>query len=481
MAVQVCRARSTPAPGDCQALRVSPPGQPALPGPPTALPCRGAARTGPSPTSLLTMLVSCYRRGFRAPSCAQLLWKGRKGTKGGDARSARWARPCPGAAQPGEPRPGRAPGGPRRERARVSPTHTRERTGPSTAPPHGAAHRPLRSRAIPLSLPPHPGCSRGRACEPPLPSRGHTRLSPPGSALGSPPARQPGQSPPAAAHRGRRCLPGRDSGTRSPSAAAPRRSNQQQDGGARAGGAGAGRHSNRAVQSPPRGPARHSAPESRPTGPSGDADRSHSVSLKRGAAPPFPERGRQRTLGTRDARQSHAHSRAALPHWLPAEKEGRSANGRGPRVQGAPRAALPVRALLRPVCTSCSPTQTHTRLSRRPTHTQSSPPRAPGAAPHPPPAAARSGVSPMGHAHAPLRYHKGLNSRTVTVPVGSGQKGPSGKVTQVTPSHVKFHGWPLFPFPPFSHLLPKLVSSLLSRQRFISPGAAREASRGALL
>lgn len=87
----------------------------------------------------------------------------------------------------------------------------------------------------------------------------------------------------------------------------------------------------------------------------------------------------------------------------------------------------------------------------------------------------------MEHAHAPLRCRKGLNFRTVTVPVGSGQKGPSGKVTQVTPLTVKFHGWSLFPFPPLSHLLPKLVSSLLSRQRFISPGAAREASRGALL
>lgn len=65
--------------------------------------------------------------------------------------------------------------------------------------------------------------------------------------------------------------------------------------------------------------------------------------------------------------------------------------------------------------------------------------------------------------------------------MGSEQKGPSGKVTRVTPLTVKFHGWPLFPFPPLSHLLPKLVSSLLSRQPFFSRGAAREASRGALL
>lgn len=105
----------------------------------------------------------------------------------------------------------------------------------------------------------------------------------------------------------------------------------------------------------------------------------------------------------------------------------------------------------------------------------------PEAALRAPPAAAPSGVLPIGHAHGPLRYHKGLNSRTVTVSVGSGQKGPSGKVTEVTPLTVKFHGWPLLPVPPLSHLLPKLVSSLLSRQRFISRGAAREASRGALL
>lgn len=207
---------------------------------PQPLPCRGAARTGPSPTGLLTMLVSCYRRGFRAPSCAQLLWKARKGTKGGDARSARWARPGPGTAlpSPGNPAPAVPQAGPERKAPGSHPrTHG---DAPGSPQPLLTGPRTDFSTAGPsrYSQPPHSRCSRGRAWVPSLPLQGRTWVSPSRQRTRvSPPAPQPGQSPPAAAHRGRRCLPGRDTETRSPSAAAPHRSNQQQDGGAREGGA----------------------------------------------------------------------------------------------------------------------------------------------------------------------------------------------------------------------------------------------------
>lgn len=83
------------------------------------------------------------------------------------------------AAQPGEPRPGRAPGGPRRGKS-PDLTHTHPGTAPGS--PQPLLTGPRTDPSIPgpsrCSLPPHPGCSRSRACVPPLPSRGRTRASP---------------------------------------------------------------------------------------------------------------------------------------------------------------------------------------------------------------------------------------------------------------------------------------------------------------
>lgn len=86
----------------------------------------------------------------------------------------------------------------------------------------------------------------------------------------------------------------------------------------------------------------HPSPAQR--GPSLDTDKSNLVSFKRGAAPPFPECGRQRTLGTRDARQSPAPPRAAPSHWLPAGKGGGSQPMGAARACWARPAGLQLRA-----------------------------------------------------------------------------------------------------------------------------------------
>lgn len=318
-----------------------PTGAASAPGPPTPLPCRGQHGRAPSPTGLLTMLVSCYRRGFRAPSCAQLLWKGRKGTKGGDARSARWAGPCPGTAlpSPGNPAPAVPQAGPAGESARLSPTHTRGRTGLSPAPPHGAAHGTLHSRPIPVLAAPSPRLLTGPCLcapspftgpHPGHPSRQRARLTPRPAAWPVP-ARRGSPEPALPARPGHRnAEPQR---RRSPPPESTTRWR-------RPGGRGPALAVIATAPSKARPFALRASPHLRPApqGPSLDADRSNSWSLKRRAAPPSPERRRQRTLGTRDARQSPAPSLAAPSHWLPSEKGGRSANGRGPRLRAPDRA-----------------------------------------------------------------------------------------------------------------------------------------------
>lgn len=215
------------------------------------------------------MLVSCYRRGFRAPSCAQLLWKGRKGTKGGDARSARWAQPCPGTAlpSPGNPAPAVPQAGPAGESTRVSPPHTRGRAGLPPAPPHGAANGPLHPRPIPVPAVPSPRLLTGPCLcipspftgpHPGLPSRQRARLSPPPLSLASP-------RPPRLTGAGAACPAGTpERGAPAPPLPAARINNKMAA--PERAGPGAGRHSNRAGQSPPRRPPRQSTPEPRPTG-----------------------------------------------------------------------------------------------------------------------------------------------------------------------------------------------------------------------
>lgn len=171
--VQVCRPMSTPGPGDCQALRGPPPGQPALPGPPTPLPCWGAARTGPQPHQ------PPHHVGFMLPPRFPSSFLRAAPVEGKEGHKGRGRSLCPlgtalpqhRAAQPGEPRPGRAvpEAGPAGESVRISPG---DGTGLPPAPPQGAAHGPLYSWPIPVLAAPSPRLLTGPCLCTPSPFTG---------------------------------------------------------------------------------------------------------------------------------------------------------------------------------------------------------------------------------------------------------------------------------------------------------------------
>lgn len=251
------------------------------------------------------------------------------------------ARPRHRAAQPREPRPGRAPGGPREKSARLSPPHTRGRTGLPPAPPHGAAHGLLHCRPIAVLAAPSLPLLTGPCLGTLSPSTGpHLGLpltaahsgQPPRPSAWPVPARRGSPGPALPARPGHRnAEPQR---RRSPPLESTTRWRRPR-----------GRSPALAVIATAPSKARpitlraNPHPSPAPQGTSLDVDRSNSVSLKRRAAPPFSERGRQRTLGTRDARQSPALSPTAPSHWLPTEKGRSLPNGRGLRVLGAPNRA----------------------------------------------------------------------------------------------------------------------------------------------
>lgn len=208
--------------------------------PPTSSPCWFHVTAAVS--ELLPARSSCGRQG-RAQR------EGRLAVPAGQGPAP--APRCPAR----EPRPGRAPGGPRRESGRISPTHTR---GRYRAPPSPSSRG--RARTPPFQA--HPGtrcpltpAAHGTVPVHPLSLHGAAPGSPlHGSVLGSAPHR--GQSPPGAAHGAGAACP---AGTTERGAPAPplptARINNKMAAPERA-GPGAGRHSNRAVQSPPRRPAR---------------------------------------------------------------------------------------------------------------------------------------------------------------------------------------------------------------------------------
>lgn len=137
---------------------MSPPGQPALPGPPTPLPCRGAARTGPwphqPPHHVGFMLLPRFPSSFLRAAPVE----GKEGHKGRGGSLCPLGRALPRhrAAQPGNPAPAVPRAGPAGKAAGSHPRTHGDGTGLPPAPPHGAAHGPLHSRPIPVLAAPSP-------------------------------------------------------------------------------------------------------------------------------------------------------------------------------------------------------------------------------------------------------------------------------------------------------------------------------------
>lgn len=265
MTVQLCRLMSTSVPRDRQASSSAPAEQ--RPPTPSSAGLVGTREGPPAPPAS----SPCWTHG---PAAVPDLRPARspcrgKGTKGRDARSAgqgprlpalpsRRGTPLPPQLRPARLWRGKAPG-----------PHTHPQTRGRAGRPRPLLTAPRLHSPTGLSLAPsprhgvgsltHPGSSRSSPApqsdraglsslpapltgpRPVIPSRQRARFSlPPLTAAHLPQPSHPSarpRPPPAVAHRGRPCLLSQELATPSPSAAAPRRSNQQQDGGDRGGGA----------------------------------------------------------------------------------------------------------------------------------------------------------------------------------------------------------------------------------------------------